>query len=181
MTIKEILEEQVNKGQDEHYVLRLFVAGITPRSLKAINNMKKLLAEYNLDCEFEIIDIYQNPIIAKDGQIIAAPTLVKELPLPVRKFIGDMSDTNKLILGLDLKSKKNWEVGISYTEGHWGDTEVHWEKILKMEVNEITGKIVSCAIEVHKSLGPGLLESAYEEWGRLTAKNAKKRTAKSAK
>jgi circadian clock protein KaiB len=106
MTIKEILEEQANKSQPEHFVLRLFVAGITPKSLKAIKNMKKLIADYSMDCELEIIDIYQNPIIAKDGHIIAAPTLVKDFPLPVRKFIGDMSDTNKLILGLDLKSKK---------------------------------------------------------------------------
>jgi len=105
MSIKEILEEQANSGNKGPFVLRLFVAGITPKSLKAISNVKKLMADYKLDCELEIIDIYQNPIIAKDGQIIAAPTLVKELPLPVRKFIGDMSDTNKLILGLDLKSK----------------------------------------------------------------------------
>jgi circadian clock protein KaiB len=105
MSIKEFLEEKAKSGNNEHYVLLLFVAGITPKSLKAINNVKKLLADHNVDCELEIVDIYQNPIIARDGHIIAAPTLVKEMPLPVRKFIGDMSDKNKLILGLDLKSK----------------------------------------------------------------------------
>ena len=106
MSIEKILEEKAMSNGKGHYVLRLFVAGITPRSLKAIKNIKKLVEEYEMDCELEIIDIYQNPIIAKDGRIIAAPTLVKEMPLPVRKFIGDMSDLNKLIVGLDLKSKE---------------------------------------------------------------------------
>jgi len=106
MSIEEILEESANNSEKGPYVLRLFVAGITPKSLKAIKNVKKLLADYELECELEIIDIYQNPIIARDGKIIAIPTLVKEMPLPVRKFIGDMSDANKLILGLDLKSKE---------------------------------------------------------------------------
>lgn len=107
MSIEEILEESAKSGgQNGHYVLRLFVAGITPKSMKAIQNVKKLIADYEMNCDLEIIDIYQNPIIAKDGKIIAAPTLVKEIPLPVRKFIGDMSDVNKLIVGLDLKSNE---------------------------------------------------------------------------
>ncbi len=106
MTIQETLEESIKRSEKGHYVLRLFVAGVTPKSLKAIKNVKKLLDDYCQDCELEIIDIYQNPIIAKDGHIIAAPTLIKDFPLPVKKFIGDMSDVNKLILGLDLKSKE---------------------------------------------------------------------------
>lgn len=106
MGIKDILEEKTNNAGKEPYVLRLFVAGITPKSQKAINNLKILLEQYEGIFDLEIIDIYQNPIIARNGQIIAAPTLIKELPLPIRKFIGDMSDANKLILGLDLKSKK---------------------------------------------------------------------------
>jgi len=102
------LEQNVSTKQKQgRYVLRLFVAGISPKSARAINNIKKLCDEYlHGQYDLEIIDIYKQPIIAKDGQILAAPTLVKELPLPLRKFIGDMSDTGKLILGLDLKSKK---------------------------------------------------------------------------
>ena len=66
------------------------------------------LCEENLDdnYELEIIDIYQQPIFAKEGQIIAAPTLIKELPLPIRRFVGDLSDKKKLLLGLDLRSQK---------------------------------------------------------------------------
>ncbi len=101
------LEQNVSKQKQERYVLRLFVAGVSPKSTRAINNIKKLCNEYlHEQYDLEIIDIYKQPIIAKDGQILAAPTLVKELPLPLRKFIGDMSDTGKLIIGLDLKSKK---------------------------------------------------------------------------
>jgi len=101
------LEQNVPKQKQERYVLRLFVAGVSPKSTRAINNIKKLCNEYlHEQYDLEIIDIYKQPIIAKDGQILAAPTLVKELPVPLRKFIGDMSDTGKLIIGLDLKSKK---------------------------------------------------------------------------
>jgi len=109
MSIEEILKEELKKKENEKnepYVLRLFVAGISPKSQRAIENLKKLCSEYKIDYDLEIIDIYQNPIIAKNGQILAAPTLVKELPLPVRKFVGDMSDKTKLVVGLDLKSKK---------------------------------------------------------------------------
>jgi circadian clock protein KaiB len=105
MTIQEKLENASGNNKDS-YVLRLFVAGVTPKSTKAIKNIRKILEDYEVDCELDVIDIYQQPILAKDGRIIAAPTLVKEFPLPVRKFIGDMSDFNKLIVGLDLKSKK---------------------------------------------------------------------------
>jgi circadian clock protein KaiB len=105
MKITEALEENFRNRKDKPYVLKLFVAGISPKSLKAIENIKKLFAEYEKEYKLEIIDIYQNPIIAKDGQIVAAPTLIKELPAPVKKFIGDMSDKNKLIVGLDLTSE----------------------------------------------------------------------------
>ena len=93
--------------KDGKYVLRLFVAGINPKSKKAIENLREVCEE-NLkgQYELEIIDIYQQPIFAKEGQIIAAPTLIKELPLPIRRFVGDLSDKKKLLLGLDLRSKK---------------------------------------------------------------------------
>lgn len=108
MSKEDEFEEKAKSRGNEHYVLRLFVAGITPKSQKAISNLKKLLSEYdNVIYDLEIIDIYQNPITAQERQIIAAPTLIKELPSPVRRFIGDMSDTEKIILGLDLKKKKD--------------------------------------------------------------------------
>ena len=93
--------------KDGKYVLRLFVAGINPKSKNAIENLREVLEENLKDqYELEIIDIYQQPIFAKEGHIIAAPTLIKELPLPIRRFVGDLSDKHKLLLGLDLRSKK---------------------------------------------------------------------------
>ncbi len=100
---------QTSKKGDK-YVLRLFVAGINPKSKKAIENLREVLEE-NLHGKYdlEIIDIYQQPIFAKEGKIIAAPTLIKELPLPIRRFIGDLSDKEKLLLGLDLRTQKKDE------------------------------------------------------------------------
>ena len=89
------------------YVLRLYVSGMTPNSLKAVENVRKICAEHlEGRYQLEIIDIYQQPIFAKEGQIVAAPTLVKELPPPLRKFIGDMSKTEKILLGLDVRNKR---------------------------------------------------------------------------
>ena len=93
--------------KDGKYVLRLFVAGINPKSKIAIENLRELCDEYLKDqYELEVIDIYQQPIFAKEGKIVAAPTLIKELPLPIRRFVGDLSDKKKLLIGLDLRSKK---------------------------------------------------------------------------
>lgn len=92
----------------ERYVLRLFVAGINPKSRKAIENLNEILEENLKDqYDLEIIDIYQQPIFAKEGQIVAAPTLIKELPPPLRKFVGDMSNTERILLGLEVKSKND--------------------------------------------------------------------------
>ncbi len=101
------LEEGLRKRKPKKYVLHLYVAGLSPLSQKAITNIKKLCVE-NLPGKYELAiqDIYQNPIIAKDGQILAAPTLIKELPLPLRRFVGDMSNTEKLLVGLDLRTKE---------------------------------------------------------------------------
>lgn len=86
------------------YVLRLFVAGINPKSRRAIENLREILEENLQDqYELEIIDIYQQPIFAKEGQIVAAPTLIKELPPPLRRFVGDLSNKDRLLLGLHLK------------------------------------------------------------------------------
>lgn len=88
------------------YVLRLYVAGSTPRSLRAIANVKAVCEEHLQDrYELEVIDLYQQPVLAKGEQIIAAPTLIKELPEPLRRIIGDMSSTEKILVGLDLRPK----------------------------------------------------------------------------
>ena len=88
------------------YVLRLYVTGMTPKSTQAIANVKKL-CEKHLEGSYElkVIDIYQQPTLAKGEQIIATPTLIKKLPLPLRKLIGDMSDTERFLVGIDLKPK----------------------------------------------------------------------------
>jgi circadian clock protein KaiB len=100
----ELALQEKDKG---NYVLRLYVSGMTPNSLKAIENVRRICAEHlEGRYQLEIIDIYQQPIFAKEGQIIAAPTLVKELPEPLRKFIGDMSQTERILLGLDVRTKK---------------------------------------------------------------------------
>lgn len=103
----EDFERSLQEAGSERYLLRLYVTGITPKSTNAIRNIKKICEE-NLKgrYELEVIDIYQQPGLAKNEQIIAAPTLIKKLPLPLRKLIGDMSDTERILLGLDLRPKK---------------------------------------------------------------------------
>jgi circadian clock protein KaiB len=88
------------------YVLRLYVAGTTPNSVRAIENIKRICDEYLKGrYDLEVVDIYQQPVLAKGDQIIAVPTLIKKLPLPLRKFIGDMSTTERILVGLDLRPK----------------------------------------------------------------------------
>ncbi|MBN1340633.1 MAG: circadian clock KaiB family protein [Bacteroidales bacterium] len=96
-----------NQGRDK-YILRLYITGSTSRSILAITNLKKICEEY-LEGRYElkVIDLYQQPDLAKGEQIIAAPTLIKKIPLPFRRIIGDMSDKEKVLLGLDLRELKN--------------------------------------------------------------------------
>ena len=94
------------KKKETKFILRLFVAGLSPKSLKAINNVKKLSDKHMKDnYDLEIIDIYQKPEAALSGEIIAAPTLIKELPKPLKKFVGDMSAEDKILAGLFLKKE----------------------------------------------------------------------------
>jgi len=91
----------------EKYVLRLYVAGINVRSSAAIRTVTKLCEEHLKDhYELEIIDIYKQPTLAKGEQIIAAPTLIKQLPKPLRRIIGDMANQERILVGLDLRPKK---------------------------------------------------------------------------
>jgi len=96
-------EEALSKPRDDHYLLRLYVAGNTPRSVQAVANIRAICEEtlpgrYDL----EVIDIYQQPEYAKPQQIVVAPTLIKELPLPVRKVIGNLSNRERVLVGLDI-------------------------------------------------------------------------------
>jgi circadian clock protein KaiB len=103
----EVFEEALKGSKDKKYVLRLYVAGVTPRSTEAILNIKSICEEHLKGrYELEVIDIYQQPVLAKGEQIIAAPTLVKKLPLPLRRFIGSMADVDRILVGLDLKPKE---------------------------------------------------------------------------
>ena len=94
------------KPKNKEYVLRLYVAGTTSKSIRAVANIKEI-CESSLKNRYdlEVIDIYQQPVLVKGEQIIAVPTLVKKLPLPLRKFIGDMSDTERILVGLDLRPR----------------------------------------------------------------------------
>lgn len=91
------------KARNDKWVLRLYVAGQTPKSVTALNNLKiiceeKLKGKYRI----EVIDLLKNPQLARDNQILAIPTLVRKLPLPVRNIIGDLSNTESVLVGLDL-------------------------------------------------------------------------------
>lgn len=86
--------------------MRLYVAGATDRSRQAVLRARRLCEnELNGNFELEVIDVYQQPILARDGQIIATPTLVKEFPRPVRRLIGNLSNATGLFVGLDLETK----------------------------------------------------------------------------
>ena len=105
--VKSSLKEfdiSVQNIKDETYVLKLYITGLTPKSAAAINNLKQICEE-NLKGRYslEVVDLYLNPSLAKGEQIIAAPTLIKKLPLPLRRIIGNMSDTEKVLVGLDIK------------------------------------------------------------------------------
>jgi len=99
----EEFEKAIKRIAQEKYVLRLFVAGMSPKSLQAIENIKRICETYLAGrYQLDVIDVYQQPILAKDGQIVAAPTLIKELPPPLRKLVGSMSDTDRVLIGMDL-------------------------------------------------------------------------------
>jgi len=88
------------------YVLRLYITGTSPLSIRALENVKKICEEYLAGrYELEVVDLFQQPELAMGEQIIAAPTLIKKLPLPLRRIIGDFSLTERVLVGLDLRGK----------------------------------------------------------------------------
>ncbi len=99
------LEAAKNASDTTHYVLQLFVTGVTSNSLRAITNLKEicetyLAGRYTLD----VIDLYQQPTEARSHQVFAVPTLIKRLPMPLRRIIGDLSNTEQVLVGLNLKA-----------------------------------------------------------------------------
>ena len=95
--------KKAKPSNDDPWVLRLYVAGQTPKSLAAFANLKKICTEY-LDGQYriEVIDLLENPRLGRSDQILAIPTLVRNLPEPIKKIIGDLSNTEKVLVGLDL-------------------------------------------------------------------------------
>ena len=98
-------ERCAKESEKGRYLLRLYVTGLTPKSIDALKNIKRI-CEQNLKGEYvlEVIDIHQRPRLASDEQIIATPTLIKVLPVPIRRLIGDLSNDEKVLFGLDLRS-----------------------------------------------------------------------------
>jgi circadian clock protein KaiB len=100
---KRQFENSLKAAKDDKYVLRLYVAGATIKATQAILKIKEFCeAHLKGRYELEVIDIYQQPVLARGEQIIATPTLIKKLPAPLRRFIGDMADVNRILVGLDL-------------------------------------------------------------------------------
>jgi len=102
---KKLNKKKPARKADDKWVLRLYVAGQSPKALTALANLKKICEE-QLDGKYgiEVIDLLKNPQLGKEDQILALPTLVRKLPVPVRKIIGDLSDTERVLVGLDLKA-----------------------------------------------------------------------------
>ncbi len=112
-------EQHLNIGEDEtlkefeklvadlaqpSYVFRLYVSGATSRSVTAIANVRRICEQYlSGHYELEVVDVYQRPAATKDAQIVAVPTLIKELPFPPQRFVGDMSNTERIVVGLSLR------------------------------------------------------------------------------
>ena len=104
----EAFEKAAKDAKKGNYALRLFVTGTTPRSMRAISNIKEICEEHlKSRYELEIIDLYQYPGLAKGEQIIAVPSLIKKLPLPIRRLVGELSDREKVLFGLDIKQKQS--------------------------------------------------------------------------
>ncbi|HEY3668977.1 MAG TPA: circadian clock KaiB family protein [Polyangiaceae bacterium] len=101
-------ETAAARARAEKYVLRLYIAGTTPASSRAVETLRAICEE-NLKGRYEllVVDVFQQPKLARDEQIIAVPTLIKKLPAPLRRIVGDLSNEHRVIVGLDLKPKNH--------------------------------------------------------------------------
>lgn len=101
---KKFSSETVSEGESNKWILRLYIAGQTSKSVTAFENLKKICEErLKNKYSIEVIDLLVSPQLAREHQIFAIPTLVRKLPVPVRKIIGDLSNSEKVLVGLDLK------------------------------------------------------------------------------
>ena len=108
------LEKAAAQQQAQRYVLRLYITGMTRRSMQAVGNIRKICEEHlEGRYDLEVIDIHQQPTLAEGDQIIAAPTLIKKLPLPLRRFIGDMSNAERILVGMDLRKAAEKSASVS--------------------------------------------------------------------
>ena len=120
LTTTELFEQSLSRSNQQHYILRLYIAGATIQSGVALKNIKKICEEHLQGrYELEVIDIYQHTENMIEENIVAVPTLIKELPLPLQKMIGNLSNTEKVLIGLDLLPTK-----ISGGEGNAGFSEL---------------------------------------------------------
>ena len=100
--------QQAPPDEGKRWNLRLYVAGQTPRSLTAFKNLKEICEEYlKGQYHIEVVDLMENPTLARGDQILAIPTLVRKLPQPIRKIIGDLSNTERVLVGLDIQPRSN--------------------------------------------------------------------------
>ena len=98
-------KQKLSKSASDKYILRLYIAGQTPNAVTALNNLKTICEEQlKGKYSIEVIDLLKNPQLGRDDQILAIPTLMRKLPLPVRLIIGDLSDKERVLVGLDLKA-----------------------------------------------------------------------------
>lgn len=101
-------EQAIAESHSAKFILHLYISGVTPQSARAIMSIRKICEEHlEGRYQLEVIDIYQQPALAKEEQIIAAPTLIKSLPLPLRRLIGDLSNNERILVGLGLKRVDN--------------------------------------------------------------------------
>src|SRR5688572_33047892 len=102
---KKTAKSRSPEPRPQEYVLRLFITGSTPRSERSLQNIRALCErEFGGNYQLEVVDIYQQPEMARDNQIVAAPTVIKMLPLPLRRLVGDFSDRERVLVGLDMKA-----------------------------------------------------------------------------
>ena len=101
------VESDGSHSRQEKYVLRLYISGSTLKSALAVENIKRVCEQHLKGrYDLEVIDIHQQAKLARDEQIVAVPTLIKRLPLPLQRLVGDMSDLNKVLFGLDLRMRE---------------------------------------------------------------------------
>lgn len=101
------MKQPASHSRQAKYVLRLYISGSTSKSARAVENIKRVCEQHLKNrYDLEVIDIYQQAHLARDEQIVAVPTLIKRLPLPLRRLIGDMSNLEKVLFGLDLRIRE---------------------------------------------------------------------------